>query len=339
MRAGSLYLWSALTALTGCVRTGGVVSEAGVYAGPTMRASSTTAPPAPALAELRRRSELASFKGKASSSALGTRPSPALIAIVGEEPRVESTISTEREASAPSEPDAEVRSEPTRTPRGCPEEMSLLPSGTCIDRWEASLVEVAADGTERPWSPFDPVHKTGARVRAVSKPGVLPQGYVSGVEAEQACKASGKRLCQASEWETACRGSRRSIYPYGNERRAHVCNDDGRARHPVAAVTALYNLPADQLWRRNMVHPMVNQLPNTLLPTGEREECTNDFGVYDMVGNLHEWVADTQGTFRGGFYMDTQVNGEGCLYATTAHGKPYFDYSTGFRCCSDASNE
>ena len=28
-----------------------------------------------------------------------------------------------------------------------------------------------------------------------------------------------------------------------------------------------------------------------------------------MVGNLHEWTADSEGTFRGGYYMDTTING------------------------------
>ena len=44
-------------------------------------------------------------------------------------------------------------------------------------------------------------------------------------------------------------------------------------------------------------------------------------------------VAD--GTFRGGYYMDTTKNGEGCSYRTTAHDFAYHDYSTGFRCCMD----
>jgi hypothetical protein len=29
------------------------------------------------------------------------------------------------------------------------------------------------------------------------------------------------------------------------------------------------------------------------------------------------------------------INGEGCLYRTTAHGVSHWDYSTGFRCCAD----
>jgi sulfatase modifying factor 1 len=84
-----------------------------------------------------------------------------------------------------------------------------------------------------------------------------------------------------------------------------------------------------------MNQPIINQLPNTLLPTGERAECTNGYGVYDMVGNLHEWVDDPDGTFRGGYYMDTTKNGDGCSYRTTAHDFTYHDYSTGFRCCMD----
>jgi formylglycine-generating enzyme required for sulfatase activity len=54
-----------------------------------------------------------------------------------------------------------------------------------------------------------------------------------------------------------------------------------------------------------------------------------------MMGNLHEWTADPAGTFRGGFYVDTTINGAGCLYRTTAHVASYWDYSTGFRCCAD----
>ena len=46
-------------------------------------------------------------------------------------------------------------------------------------------------------------------------------------------------------------------------------------------------------------------------------------------------AADPAGTFRGGFYVDTVRNGDGCLYRTTAHDRGHWDYSTGFRCCAD----
>ncbi len=69
--------------------------------------------------------------------------------------------------------------------------------------------------------------------------------------------------------------------------------------------------------------------------TGANAGCVGADGVFDLMGNLHEWTADPNGTFRGGFYVDTSINGNGCLYATTAHPVTHWDYSTGFRCCAD----
>jgi formylglycine-generating enzyme len=90
------------------------------------------------------------------------------------------------------------------------------------------------------------------------------------------------------------------------------------------------------MWHPSFMNdPRLHDLPHTVTPTGAREACRNDYGVYDMVGNLHEWVDDPAGTFMGGFFMDTFQNGEGCEYRTTAHGFDYHDYSTGFRCCAD----
>ena len=69
--------------------------------------------------------------------------------------------------------------------------------------------------------------------------------------------------------------------------------------------------------------------------TGARAGCVSADGAFDMMGNLHEWTANPAGTFRGGFYVDTARNGPGCQYATTAHDRSYWDYSTGFRCCAE----
>jgi sulfatase modifying factor 1 len=79
----------------------------------------------------------------------------------------------------------------------------------------------------------------------------------------------------------------------------------------------------------------IDQLPDSLAPTGNHAQCVTAEGVYDMVGNLHEWTADEQGTFRGGYYLDTETLGPGCDYAATGHDRRYSDYSTGFRCCAD----
>ncbi len=221
-------------------------------------------------------------------------------------------------------------------PAGCPTEMSLLPGGVCVDRWEGSLVLVTTEGKEQDWSPFVTVGPGVPPVKAVSRAGVFPQGYLTGVRAAEACENAGKRLCTSEEWQVACQGPERTTYPYGERREAHRCNDDGRGKHPLIDLTERLGLAPEQMWRDSMEHPMINQLPNTLRKTGERSGCTNAYGVFDMVGNLHEWVDDAAGTFRGGFYMDTRINGEGCRYVTTAHNRRYHDYSTGFRCCMDS---
>ena len=93
---------------------------------------------------------------------------------------------------------------------------------------------------------------------------------------------------------------------------------------------------ADGVWDEvHMNDPGINQQPGTVAPTGAFSRCVSASGVFDLHGNLHEWVSDADGTFRGGFYADAVINGPGCTYVTTAHGRTYHDYSTGFRCCSD----
>jgi sulfatase modifying factor 1 len=86
-----------------------------------------------------------------------------------------------------------------------------------------------------------------------------------------------------------------------------------------------------------MNDPRLHELSDSVTRAGAFAGCASDYGVYDMVGNLHEWVADPAGRFAGGFFMDTFQNGEGCEYRTVAHPSDYHDYSTGFRCCADPS--
>jgi hypothetical protein len=215
----------------------------------------------------------------------------------------------------------------------CPAEMALVGDRVCIDRWEAQLSRVL-EKKEVGLTPFEPVDALFG-YRAVSRAGVAPQGYISGRQAEAACRAAGKRLCTASEWERGCRGPSGAQFPYGNTRAANVCNDDARARHPVIEASRLAGVPSDRAWLDGMNLPAINQLEGGLAKTGAREGCVTAEGLFDMVGNLHEWVADADGTFRGGYYMDTSRNGDGCSYQTTAHDFDYHDYSTGFRCCTD----
>jgi hypothetical protein len=234
---------------------------------------------------------------------------------------------------------AEVAAAPTRASKFvCPSDMVMIGRSYCVDTFEASLLE-STDSGDKPW-PYYEVLPEGVRVRAVSVAGVFPQGYISGVQAAAACEASGKRLCKPAEWKKACMGPKKTIFPYGNTRETGVCNDNGRsAMH-------FFNKDLDDkpehrwMWGfdGNMTDPRLNQLEGTLTRTGERTGCTNEYGVFDMVGNLHEWVDDPDGTFQGGYYLDTHLNGDGCFYRTTAHPVSHLDYSTGFRCCADVDD-
>ena len=215
----------------------------------------------------------------------------------------------------------------------CPDDMALVQhDGTrvCVDRYEASCVEITESGDERPYSPYLSVE--GHRVRAESRAGAVPQAYISRDEAEGACSEAGKRLCIEDEWRTACSGPSATQYPYGNVEDPQACNTHGVG--PLGELfpnygTALYDV-------RVMNDPSLDALPGTVAPSGTYAACTNAFGVFDMVGNLHEWTAESKGAFRGGYYLDTHDNGDGCAYVTTAHVPTYHDYSTGFRCCRDA---
>jgi len=203
------------------------------------------------------------------------------------------------------------------------------PTAYCVDRYEGSLVEIT-DAGERRFSPYEMVR--GRRVRAVSRAGVVPQAYLSRNEADVACKASHKRLCTEEEWTTACRGRRPTEYPYGDDRKAGYCNDAGRP--PLA--TYYPGGGADTFGFDAMNDPRLNALPGTVATTGHHRHCKSSWGTFDMVGNVHEWIDDPAGTFLGGYYLDTHLNGDGCAYRTVAHDADYHDYSTGFRCCADA---
>lgn len=226
-------------------------------------------------------------------------------------------------------------SDPSEAKGGpCPTGMAHVVSDDlkpyCIDRWEASIVEVEGK-KEKAHSPYEPV--TNLQVKAVSKPDVVPQGYISKNEAEQACKNAKKRLCRGDEWQRACRGRKPTTFPYGDERKSGYCNDSGRA--PLASLH-----PGEDVYSSAtaMNDPRINQSPNTVAKTGSFSKCKNAYGVHDMVGNLHEWTAEIEGqrgVFRGGYYQDTHINGDGCGYKTDGHAPSYHDYSTGFRCCAD----
>lgn len=240
---------------------------------------------------------------------------------------------------------------------GCPAEMVSIRGQFCIDRYEGSLV----DAQQRALSPYYPpshdelVHVLGVfrsvtprsrqaprlplppdfsiheafEPRAVSAPGVVPNGYMSGTMARRACNNAGKRLCSGAEWTTACKGQRSTKFPYGDQYADGVCNVF-REAHPAVV---LYGDAS-----KNHLDPRLNLAEGANGPllrrTGATPECRSEWGqdaVYDMVGNLDEWVDDEAGAFQGGFY--SRGTREGCDARIGVHPPQYFDYSLGVRCC------
>jgi hypothetical protein len=213
----------------------------------------------------------------------------------------------------------------------CPPQMVVVADGSttfCVDAYEAALEELGTDGLYHAASPYLVV---GTRtVRAVVAAGIVPQGYISGTEAAAACAASQKRLCTTTEWLAACRGSANHTWPYGDTHVVGACND----AYVGSPVVNFFGTSTGVFDAVHMNDPGINQQPGTVARGGEYTQCVSEAGAYDLHGNLHEWVDDPAGTFRGGFYADAAINGPGCTYVTTAHAFTYHDYSTGFRCCS-----
>jgi formylglycine-generating enzyme required for sulfatase activity len=225
----------------------------------------------------------------------------------------------------------------------------VLVGSVCIDQYEARLVRTDGSGTVHP--PNRPL-ASGVQYQAESRAGVLPQGYISRDEASAACQAAGKRLCSAVEWQRACKGDAGYKYPYGKDEVKHRCNN-GKVHLPSQFFGPLVTSHGEQ----HLNDPRLNLQPGFLAKTAEYSECVSDRGVFDMVGNLHEWVADDvngalpkkipitygvhrmgqrgNGVFMGGYFSSQREHGRGCEYATTHHAPGYHDYSIGFRCCAE----
>jgi sulfatase modifying factor 1 len=248
-------------------------------------------------------------------------------------------------------------------PIHCPADMVAVAGRVCVDRFETAIVDASSGEA---WSPFYTPDRERAREtflfyaerrerarpgsleallaipalpsspvmpRAISAPGVLPQGYLSGDQADAACRAAGKRLCTESEWLTACRGQERRDFPYGDRYQHGVCNV-WRESHPSSLLHGNAARYHDD--PRNGLVEIAGRA--FLQPTGASLACASRWGddaVFDMVGNLDEWVADPDGVFLGGFYA--RASRAGCLARVGNHVRRYSDYSTGTRCCADPS--
>jgi sulfatase modifying factor 1 len=250
---------------------------------------------------------------------------------------------------------------------GCSTDMVRVADRFCIDRFEATVVD---DVQERPLSPLYPPWGPLARAnyeewservrrgeaggtgialppifpyhfegrwapRAVSRPGLTPQGYVNKLQAVAACAGAGKRLCTEPEWRTACRGQNDTQFPYGETYQPDMCNIN-REVHPALVLHGVVHSGVLHDPRLNAVGVHGKSL---LHQGGGPPECRSQWGddfVYDMVGNIDEWVEGPELVYLGGYYA--KASQEGCELRNDRHkhqGPTYYNYSVGFRCCDD----
>jgi len=184
----------------------------------------------------------------------------------------------------------------------------------CIDRYEAP--------NEKDAAPF--IMRTSA-------------------EAVAWCEERGKRLCTEDEWLRACQGPNGQRYPYGATYQEHACNHDAKYRLPRWGVLSK--------WPAEAAVTEANRL-NQSEPSGKRETCGSAEGVFDLTGNVAEWVVKTRAhpeackneeeekhtyVVQGCSWVKCyrQPHEPACDYVNCAHPGGFRSYEIGFRCCKD----
>jgi cysteine-rich repeat protein len=223
----------------------------------------------------------------------------------------------------------------------CPADMVLIPAAPergvpatfCMDRYEASRPDATATSMG------------GIVSTAQSKPGVLPwweedvdAAQVLGFEA--ACAAAGKRLCAAQEWGLSCGGTTGNTYAFGMAFDKEVCNsvdtwcESWCLEHDIDPVVDGAGCGQTLF----SAYPG-NGAPYHPVPTGYMTACMNEYGAYDLGGNVWEVVQDDPGRsprgwpfqIRGGAFD----SGTPSLRFQCSFEANWTNLVAGFRCCKD----
>lgn len=144
---------------------------------------------------------------------------------------------------------------------------------------------------------------------APNRYGHNPLVMQSAEDGERWCGTRGKRLCTEDEWDTAC-------FMSGTD----PCHNNKRWL-PWEKETANQPDEVKRLWQGS--------------PSGMYKTCRTPSGVYDLTGNVEEWVRsrpkarDWPYTLKGGWWAKKTA----CHKSNDAHPPSFRFYETGFRCC------
>jgi Sulfatase-modifying factor enzyme 1 len=207
---------------------------------------------------------------------------------------------------------------PTIAPVPVPPPAPPLVDNAC----PADMVHIQRDGVNFCIDTYEAPNKKGEYP-------LYAQDYYS---ADAYCKAEDKRLPTENEWEIACEGSHHYAFPYGNTYQYHTCNTDKTGYIPV---------PWDK-----MSTPQWPAIAKSLFkgdPSGSRENCRTDEGVYDMSGNVAEITDSPSSPYgmsvHGCFWFQCYGGmAPSCKFANRAHSKSFNSYEFGFRCVLPLNN-
>lgn len=169
------------------------------------------------------------------------------------------------------------------------------------------------------------------KYEAPNQKGALPLAAQTAFQAETYCKSVDKELCNRTRWYIACAGAQLNPYPYGKVYKRGTCNDNKYGWIPVPWSTM--GTPAWDQWCKERYKAE---------PSGFRPACVSDFGVYDMTGNVAEWVREPTAYYgyvvKGGYWYGVHSpENPSCRFANIGHSANFQSYEFGFRCCKIAN--
>ncbi len=181
-----------------------------------------------------------------------------------------------------------------------------------IDTFEASL-EIGEDGS----------------AAAVSGKHLVPATRMSWFAAQEACQAAGKRLCTEEEWVAACQNAA----PIDDDNNGAFADDMVEGSSYPYADYHVSRRCWDGHSRGSKCGPDNDQDCRPVY-TGELPGCVSSDGVYDLTGNVEEWVGATPETavLLGGAF-DTSKDHARCYRRNDTYGPGFSNVRTGFRCC------